>query len=300
MITTPDKDAGFVNTKKKNDEFLKFGAICIGYEYSSEYKTMEFTDECIKFFIKEGMGWIGARLEKEYISKIWYNSSANVFGLTYSNSIAPVQDIDSHPKWGVCFKPKTKFSVSNFNNFFEPYGEITAERPTTTDIACNIPGEKFTPCEFVNRVREEKQLLTPKKNKKIIKNDSENELSEDEVNNIETISHKKDLKSLKEEKRKIEEKVTDNSPEKPPTKKIKKVVEKTKQELSSSDSEDISDTDIVTKHHVTRSKTKSARANLDLDKVVLSKYSIQITLRDISRLEPDEFLNDNIIDFYLR
>lgn len=50
----------------------------------------------------------------------------------------------------------------------------------------------------------------------------------------------------------------------------------------------------------TRSQTRQVRARYEDDAtVVLSYQGIQITAGDLMRLEPGEFLNDNIIDFYL-
>ncbi|KAL9650360.1 hypothetical protein ABK040_016427 [Willaertia magna] len=92
----------------------------------------------------------------------------------------------------------------------------------------------------------------------------------------------------------------------PKTKQIKtpktvKTKPKDEEEYKPPKEEDISDEELVKKTYNTRGKSSSSKAsvnNINNDEVVLKKYNINITKGDLARLEPGEFLNDNVIDFW--
>jgi len=272
------------SNKKKKRGSVEKGRVHLGYRIQSEYKDLKFEEEKISVMMKdyihnEGFRKIGFSYSR--MTEFWFNTSRKTFGFIYNDNISGIPAEEFSTGEGVCFQSSTSFSAIVFESV---KSNVMAERDTfTTSFPCLIPGDddQFNPQAFVNKAKEENSIIkvptktrrTKLRHSKVISDDDDEE---------ETLFQDRNPKYKTKESKEEEE---------------EKSHKETLGTVLSEDDDDISDSEIVKTNRVLRSQSKRSKENTD--QVILTKYNINITKGDLMRLEPGQFLNDNIIDFYI-
>lgn len=304
--STPSADADYVDTSTSSttEEMISLpgGKVVFGYAQNHRnFSKLEIhPDKIYCFLISSGKSYIKVDFKQKLINKFWYNCNKRAFGFVYNSTVKsiPPEDFNSG---GVSFQFDKSCKASIFKRMTDLIKiEAIAEKDNFTDVQCNVPWEIFDPIKFAEQAKEKKN--TPKKRYlKTITDDEDDE--EEEPPKVQM--HKKKLNDNPKDRTVLSPEEEDRDEAVEQTKVVQQKKKK-KQELSDTEfapekSSDESDTEIIKKNFtiVTRSQSAS-KPREDEDRVLLKKYNIDITVRDISRLEPEEFLNDNIIDFYIR